>query len=96
MGTRSARLGEQGLECISVAIDERDEAEASGPVGEASSDVLFRLAPISLWLEDYSGVRAQLEAWRADGVTDLRRFLLDDLGRRMTRFDPEGPVRFTT
>ncbi|NLH79399.1 MAG: sensor domain-containing diguanylate cyclase [Phyllobacteriaceae bacterium] len=55
-------------------------AEPAGVV-EASDDVLFRLAPISLWLEDYSGVRAQLDAWRADGVTDLRAFLFEDLAR---------------
>lgn len=44
-------------------------------------DALFHMAPISLWLEDYSGVRAQLDGWRAEGVTDLRAFLLEDLDR---------------
>ena len=33
---------------------------------------MFELAPISLWLEDFSGVRALFDAWRAEGVTDLR------------------------
>ncbi|MCE1236677.1 MAG: sensor domain-containing diguanylate cyclase [Hyphomicrobiales bacterium] len=42
---------------------------------------MFELAPISLWLEDYSGVKAQLDAWRDEGVTDLRAFLLADLTR---------------
>lgn len=42
---------------------------------------LFELAPISLWLEDYSGVRVRLEEWRRDGVTDLRAFLLADPSR---------------
>jgi diguanylate cyclase (GGDEF)-like protein len=33
---------------------------------------MFALAPVSLWLEDFSGVKALFEQWRADGVTDLR------------------------
>lgn len=36
---------------------------------------LFELAPVSLWLEDYSAVSAQLQHWRDEGVTDLRAFL---------------------
>ena len=42
---------------------------------------MFELAPISLWLEDYSGVRALFEEWRADGVTDLRAHLRADRRR---------------
>ena len=42
---------------------------------------MFDVAPVSLWLEDYSGVRSLLEAWRAEGVTDLRAYLLQDLAR---------------
>jgi len=33
---------------------------------------MIALAPVSLWLEDFSGVKALFEQWRADGVTDLR------------------------
>ncbi len=36
---------------------------------------MFELAPISLWLEDFSGVRALFERWRAEGVTSLRDHL---------------------
>jgi diguanylate cyclase (GGDEF)-like protein len=32
---------------------------------------MFDLAPVSLWLEDFSGVRRLFEDWRAEGVTDL-------------------------
>jgi diguanylate cyclase (GGDEF)-like protein len=32
---------------------------------------LFELAPVSLWLEDYSGLRQLFDAWRAAGVTDF-------------------------
>ena len=42
---------------------------------------VFELAPISLWLEDYSGLRAQFEQWRKLGVTDLRSFLHEDTSR---------------
>ena len=42
---------------------------------------MFELAPISLWLEDYSGVRALFEEWRADGATDLRAHLRADRRR---------------
>ena len=36
---------------------------------------MFALAPISLWLEDFSGVKAIFDSWRAEGVTDLRAHL---------------------
>jgi diguanylate cyclase (GGDEF)-like protein len=38
----------------------------------------FDVTPTSLWLEDYSQLRALFERWRAAGVTDLRRFLEED------------------
>jgi diguanylate cyclase (GGDEF)-like protein len=47
----------------------RDEAE------------MFQLAPVSLWLEDFSGVKALFETWRAAGVTSLRDHLLADPSR---------------
>jgi diguanylate cyclase (GGDEF)-like protein len=39
---------------------------------------MFELAPVSLWLEDYSGLKQLFAAWRHAGVTDLREYLLDD------------------
>lgn len=36
---------------------------------------MFELAPISLWLEDFSEVHALFERWRAEGVTSLRSHL---------------------
>ena len=35
---------------------------------DAFQDQFFDLAPIAMWLEDFSGVHAQFEAWRAEGV----------------------------
>ena len=42
---------------------------------------MFELAPVSLWLEDYSGLRALFDTWRAEGVADLRAFLNADHAR---------------
>jgi diguanylate cyclase (GGDEF)-like protein len=36
---------------------------------------MFELAPVSLWLEDYSELKALFEHWRAQGITDLRAHL---------------------
>ncbi|ORE92866.1 sensor domain-containing diguanylate cyclase [Aurantimonas sp. 22II-16-19i] len=47
--------------------DTRNEAD---PIGD-----VFQLAPLPLWLEDFSAVKTLLEGWRADGVSDLRAHL---------------------
>ena len=39
---------------------------------------IFNLAPVSLWMEDYSGLKQLFDQWRADGVTDLLAFLRED------------------
>ena len=36
---------------------------------------MFDLAPVSLWIEDYSAVRALFEQWRAQGVGNIETFL---------------------
>jgi diguanylate cyclase (GGDEF)-like protein len=38
----------------------------------------FDVTPTSLWLEDYSALRALFDTWRAEGVSDLRAYLLAD------------------
>lgn len=42
---------------------------------------MFDLAPVSLWLEDYGGIRQLFEEWRAEGVTDLAGHLHADPSR---------------
>jgi diguanylate cyclase (GGDEF)-like protein len=42
---------------------------------------MFELAPVSLWLEDYSELKALFERWRAQGVRDLRAHLRADRER---------------
>ena len=44
-------------------------------VSALAADPLFDLAPVSLWLEDFSAVYELLQSWRAAGVTDLRKYL---------------------
>jgi hypothetical protein len=49
---------------------------------DASSDFdIFDLAPIAMWIEDFSGVKAQFDLWRQQGVTDIRSFLKEDVAR---------------
>jgi diguanylate cyclase (GGDEF)-like protein len=51
-------------------------------LGSRSDDAeMFELAPVSLWLEDFSGVKALFNEWRESGVADLRRHLSEDRGR---------------
>jgi len=39
---------------------------------------MFALAPVSLWLEDFSQVRCLFDRWRAAGVSDLRTHFAQD------------------
>lgn len=41
---------------------------------------LFEHSPVSLWLEDYSGVKAFLDSLRANGITDLQDYLAANPG----------------
>jgi diguanylate cyclase (GGDEF) domain len=45
------------------------------------TDSIFELAPIAMWLEDFSEVQALFSEWRRQGVDDLRSYLLADLSR---------------
>ena len=51
---------------------------AETPSGHLPGTDAFELAPVPLWLEDFSGVKALLDEWRAGGVTDLRAHLAAD------------------
>jgi diguanylate cyclase (GGDEF)-like protein len=51
---------------------------------ESDDANMFALAPVSLWLEDFSGVKLQFEQWRSNGVISLREFLLADPDRVKT------------
>jgi diguanylate cyclase (GGDEF)-like protein len=53
------------------------------PLNDASDEFakMFDLAPVSLWLEDYSELKRLFNRWRRDGVTDVRAFLRADRRR---------------
>lgn len=42
---------------------------------------VFTLAPIALWLEDFSEIKKQFELWCAQGIQDLRGYLQEDPNR---------------
>lgn len=42
---------------------------------------IFNLAPIPMWIEDFSGVHTLFEQWRGQGVSDIRGFLREDVSR---------------
>jgi len=42
---------------------------------------IFDLAPVAMWIEDFSGVKQQLDQWRSEGVEDIRAFLKEDMAR---------------
>src|SRR3954469_20911465 len=42
---------------------------------------MFDLAPVSLWIEDFSAVKALFDTWRAEGVSDIKAFLSADPDR---------------
>ncbi|WP_018183244.1 sensor domain-containing diguanylate cyclase [Kaistia granuli] len=49
---------------------------------EPSTDgQIFDIAPVSLWEEDYSGLKALFDSWRAAGVVDLEAYLREDPAR---------------
>ena len=42
---------------------------------------IFDLAPVAMWIEDFSDVQRQFDVWRAEGVEDIREFLRGDIER---------------
>ena len=59
-------------------ITERQHAEATARAGEEMYRSLFQNSPISLWEEDFSGVKQFVDALRRTGVTDLRAHFATD------------------
>lgn len=54
------------------------QTRSNNPVPHADIPDFFDVAPTSLWLEDYSSLRALFDSWRGQGVTDLRAYLQAD------------------
>jgi PAS domain-containing protein len=56
-------------------------SNAGGDLRIGDDADMFEIAPVSLWLEDFSEVKSLLDGWRGAGVTDLRAYLKEDPGR---------------
>ena len=54
---------------------EHTEPDTTRP--DTDYEHLFESAPISLWLEDYSALKALFDTWRSLGVTDLGAYLAE-------------------
>ena len=52
-----------------------DSSNASPGDSQTGDATMFELAPVSLWLEDYSAVKILFDAWRAAGISDIRAYL---------------------
>jgi len=55
--------------------------------------MMFELAPVSLWLEDYTAVKVLLDSWRAAGISDLGAYLAEDVARVRACADAMRVVR---
>ena len=62
-------------------MDEGRTTSAAWQSPGAGMPDFFEATPMALWLEDYGDLHAQFERWRAEGVTDLRSWLLQDRDR---------------
>lgn len=48
---------------------------------DAFQNDIFELAPVPMWIEDLSGVKALFDSWRSEGVEDIIAFLEEDMER---------------
>jgi hypothetical protein len=51
------------------------------PIDSEAHVETFDLAPISLWLEDFSKVRKLFDTWRQSGITDIKAYLSENENR---------------
>jgi diguanylate cyclase (GGDEF)-like protein/PAS domain S-box-containing protein len=57
-----------------VLLDSIQQAEEALQASEKRYRTIFETATVSLWEEDYSAVKSALEALKAQGVADFRRY----------------------
>ncbi len=71
---------EADLSRVLVSIEDvtaHRQAERARAASEARFRGLFENAPVSLWEEDYTGIKRFLDDLRAQGVDDLRVYLIE-------------------
>jgi PAS domain S-box-containing protein len=74
----SSALFEDGhfvyTQCFTTDVTDRTQAEQALRDSEAKYRTIFEGAAVSLWEEDFSGVKAIIEDLRMEGVHDFRRY----------------------
>ncbi|NOZ13654.1 MAG: PAS domain S-box protein [Acidobacteria bacterium] len=60
---------------VGIDITDRKEVEFRLRRNEARLKVLFEQSPVSLWEEDFSEIKRQLEILRKEGISDLQTYL---------------------
>jgi C4-dicarboxylate-specific signal transduction histidine kinase len=58
-------------------ITEQERTGAEMKASERKYRTIFETVGVSIWEEDFSGIRAAIDALKAEGVTDLRRYLAE-------------------
>jgi len=62
-------------------ITEQEDARLRLAESERYAQALFRLAPVSLWVEDFSPTKIILDGIRGAGISNLRAYLTANLGQ---------------
>lgn len=65
---------ESNWECVLVSIENITSLKNA----EQRFHNLFTYAPISLWEEDYGAIKSEFDRLRAQGVTDIRHYLIEN------------------
>lgn len=69
---------QQRWDRVLVAVEDvtgLQEARRQTQYSERLMQEFFEQAPVSLWVEDFSGIRALMDEVRAQGITDFRTFI---------------------
>ena len=70
-------IDESSVIWVARDITQRKNAEEALQLNEARYRTLFENSPISLWEEDFSGVKHFLDELKAEGITNIRAYFGD-------------------
>lgn len=70
--------GQRNLLLCLHDITDRKRAEENLLNSEARLESMFEYSPISIWEEDFSSVKIELDKLKAGGITDFKKFLLNN------------------